>query len=43
MAVVHPVQAAGGARWIDGEIVETWPVDPHNADWVEYEEDDDDE
>jgi hypothetical protein len=31
--------AAGGARWQAGVLVETWDVDPDSVDWVEYDED----
>jgi len=33
-------EEAGGARWQGGIIVETWEVDPDDADWVEYDDDD---
>jgi capsular exopolysaccharide synthesis family protein len=29
-------EEAGGSRWRDGTVVETWDVDPDDAEWVEY-------
>jgi len=34
-------KTAGGVRWKAGALVETWSVDPETADWVEYDESDD--
>ena len=33
-------EEAGGARWRAGSVVETWDVDPDNAEWVEYADSD---
>ena len=36
-------QAAGGVRWIAGELAEQWPVDPLEAEWVDIDENDEDD
>ena len=37
------LQASGGERWRDGEMVESWSIDPERVEWVEYLPDDEDE
>jgi tyrosine-protein kinase len=39
--VKDDAKTAGGVRWQAGALVETWSVDPDRADWVEYDESDD--
>ncbi len=39
--VKDDAKTAGGVRWQAGALVETWSVDPDSADWVEYDESDD--